>query len=255
MKPFKSLLLAIASAALSVAVAGAARPHYGGTLRVLTQGTIKSIDPVADTTDAADRTVHARVLALVFETLVAPDPAGGLRPLLADAWQREADGVRWRFHVRPGVKLHDGAILQSWHVASALRAVSPREDAIDGDAVVVDVGRRVRIFLGAGEPRYAIGAAHLASCRHGPFRSTEPLRLTLRAHDGYWGGGLSSTHCRLRWVAPRTIGRVSRWTRRSCDRAADRPPLFVAARARRRHVRSSCSRLFEVNRPQASAES
>jgi MarR-like DNA-binding transcriptional regulator SgrR of sgrS sRNA len=250
--------------ALSVVTVGAARPHYGGTLRVQTQGTIRSIEPAAATTDAADRTVHARILPLVFETLVAPDPAGGLRPLLADAWQREADGVRWRFHVRPGVKLHDTSILQPWHVASALRAVSPQwKIAIDDDTVVIDAGQaRPDLPWELASLRYAIavrGVAGLAGT--GPFRveHLEPPRLTLRAHDGYWAGrpfldglqiemghstgdqisSLELARADLVTVQPTDLRRLSQ---RGLRTAASRPLEVFAL-------------VFEVSRNEPSAES
>jgi MarR-like DNA-binding transcriptional regulator SgrR of sgrS sRNA len=231
---------------------------------VQTQGTIRSIDPAADAADAADRTAHARIVPLVFETLVAPDPEGGLRPVLADAWRREVDGVRWRFHVRPGVKLHDGSILQSWHVASALRAVSPQwKIAIDEDAVVVDAGQaRSDLPWDLAALRYAIAvrgaSGELAGT--GPFRveHLEPPRLTLRAHDGYWAGrpfldalqiemgrtisdqiaSLELARADLVTVQPTDLRRLSQ---RGLRTAASRPLEVFAL-------------VFEGTRPQPSAE-
>lgn len=194
MRHFTSVLLAIGSAALAVATVGAARPHYGGTLRVQAQGTIRTIDPWAAQTDAADRAVHARAFALAFETLIAPDPAGGLRPALAAAWEREAEGVRWRFHLRAGATLHDGSTLQPWQVASALRAVNPQwKIATQDEAVVIDVGQaRPDLPWELATMRYAIGVRGASGdfVGTGPFRvdRLEPRRLTLRAHDGHWAG-------------------------------------------------------------------
>ena len=114
--------LAIASAiALPVAI-HAARPHYGGTLRIEMVGVIRTFDPAATPGDGAEATARTRVLPLVFEPLVAADPSGGVRPLLAASWERDAAGQRWRFHVRSGVILHDGSRLQPAQVAAALRS-------------------------------------------------------------------------------------------------------------------------------------
>lgn len=47
--------------------------------------------------------------SLTYETLVRVDAAGVVRPGLADAWERDADGCRYVFHLRPGATFHDGS--------------------------------------------------------------------------------------------------------------------------------------------------
>src|SRR5437588_5312362 len=111
MKPFTSACLALASASSLVAAVSAARPHYGGTLRVETAGVIRSLDPGAQTADAAEAWTKSRITPLVFETLTTIDPVGGLQPGLAVAWE-SASRTRWRFRIRRGVILHDGSTLQ-----------------------------------------------------------------------------------------------------------------------------------------------
>lgn len=194
MKRFTSASLAIASAWLLGVPAHAARPHYGGTLRLQTLGTIRTLDPAAPAADAAERIVRERTLPLAFETLVSIDPAGGLRPALAAAWQSDANGARWRFRLRAGVKLHDGSVLEAWHVASALRVVEPswkvgaagEEVTIDLDSPQPDLpwelARQRRAVVVRRQGSDAIGS--------GAFRvdRLEGRRLTLRAHDGYWAG-------------------------------------------------------------------
>jgi len=110
--------------AVAGAVASAARPQYGGTLRVDTQTIVRTLDPLAAASDPAASASRNRLRALVFETLVAVDPAGGLQPLLARSWEGDARGTRWRFRLRSGVVLHDGNVLEPWQVATALRARS-----------------------------------------------------------------------------------------------------------------------------------
>ena len=194
MKRFRLPLLAIGSAAVAIASTDAARPRYGGTLRLQEAGVLRSLDPAADTADGDERSARAHLLPLVFETLVAVDPAGGLRPLVAATWEREARGNTWRFHVRPHVMLHDGSVLEPWHIASALRASHTTWTVtIDGDTVAIDPGQpRADLPWELAEARYAIGVRSRSGewIGSGPFRvdRVEPRRVTLRAHDNYWNG-------------------------------------------------------------------
>lgn len=43
-----------------------------------------------------------------FDTLVWPDETGNFIGLLADSWESSDDGLEWTFHLREGVKWHDG---------------------------------------------------------------------------------------------------------------------------------------------------
>ena len=174
--------------------AGAARPQYGGTLRVEIETSVRTIDPAAAPADAADAAARARVSSLVFEPLAAVD-ADGLHPRLATSWQDEGRGARWRFHLRSGIALHDGTTLEAWQVAASLRAVEPAwKVAPDGDGVIVDPdGARPDLPWAIADDRHAIvvrgsGGALVGS---GPFRLDRadpqyPTRIALRAHDGYW---------------------------------------------------------------------
>jgi peptide/nickel transport system substrate-binding protein len=189
--------LAIGSAiALPIAL-HAARPHYGGTLRVEMPGVIRTFDPVAAPADAGESAARTRVLPLVFETLVALDPAGGLRPLLATSWEHDAPSQRWRFRLRDGVTLHDGSPVQAAQVAAALRGRGRAwKVGADGDTLVIDLERPQQdLPWDLVDIRYAIGIRTTAGdlVGTGPFR-LEPAgqsrqgRIALRAHEDYWGG-------------------------------------------------------------------
>src|SRR5262245_26387115 len=117
MKPFRSASLAVASAILIAGTPGAARPRYGGVLRVETQGALRAVDPGAKPATALESAAQRRVLPLIFEPLVEVDPDVGLRPLLATSWDSDAAGARWRIRLRPDMTLHDGSLLTPQQVA------------------------------------------------------------------------------------------------------------------------------------------
>lgn len=175
MTRFARAFPAAVSLCLAAGVLDAARPHYGGTLRI-------------ETTDA---TAMRRVNALAYETLVAVDAAGGLRPALAASWQGDSSGRRWTFRLRRGVKLHDGSTLQPSHVAAALGAAhADWQVAADADAVAIEPGRDAADLpweLADQANAIVIGPAG-SSIGTGPFRveRVEGGLIALRAHEDYW---------------------------------------------------------------------
>jgi ABC-type transport system substrate-binding protein len=63
----------------------------------------------------------------LYDALTRFDPDGTLRPGLADRWSVDAGGLRYVFHLRPGVKFHDGSPLTPEAVrASFLRVLDPK---------------------------------------------------------------------------------------------------------------------------------
>lgn len=100
------------SCLLAVALLPAAartRPHYGETLRVEIAG-----DPWERPDGVARR--------LVFDGLTRIGDDGNVRPALAVAWTSENGDHRWQFHLRAGVRFHDGSALTSTTIAASLMA-------------------------------------------------------------------------------------------------------------------------------------
>lgn len=83
------------------------RPHYGGTLRVETEG------------DAWQRP-DGMARGLVFDGLTAIDASGTVQPALATGWEADSGGHRWQFHLRQAVHFHDGSPLTSAAVVASL---------------------------------------------------------------------------------------------------------------------------------------
>src|SRR5437867_8621819 len=66
----------------------------------------RSLDP-ALSTDVPT----GEMVTLAYDGLTRFDPDGKLEPALADRWSADRRGVRYVFHLRRGVKFHDGTPL------------------------------------------------------------------------------------------------------------------------------------------------
>jgi len=84
-------------------MAAAAKPVFGGTLRVATTGSPPTLDPIP-TTAIAVREVGMHV----FENLLTFDGKFQLAPQLAERWEISPDGKVYTFYLRKGVKFHNG---------------------------------------------------------------------------------------------------------------------------------------------------
>src|SRR2546421_599486 len=105
----------------------------------------RSLDP-ALSTDVPT----GEMVTLVFDGLTQFDADGRLEPALADRWTASGDGRRYVFHLRAGVKFHNGTPLTAAAVrASFLRVLAP---ATKG-------GRPWPLYPIAGAEAYAAGRA------------------------------------------------------------------------------------------------
>src|SRR3954471_19515393 len=97
--PVRQNLLAATIASI---IAFAALPASAQSLRYANQGTLKSLDPYTfkESTTIAH---HAHL----YEGLTARDKELKIVPALAESWETP-EPTRWRFHLRKGVKFHNG---------------------------------------------------------------------------------------------------------------------------------------------------
>ncbi|WP_417674130.1 ABC transporter substrate-binding protein [Roseibium sp.] len=97
----------ITSAVLfGAAVPQAVKAEANNTLTYAAYGDIKDWDP------SIAFSLEVIMLANVYEPLVWFNPPGSdkpLRPGLAESWEASDDGLTWTFHLRQGVKFHDGS--------------------------------------------------------------------------------------------------------------------------------------------------
>jgi peptide/nickel transport system substrate-binding protein len=185
-----SLLL---GASLINAGAAETRPQYGGTVRIAMREAPVSLDP-SDTT-SADSFARRNLLALVFETLVTVDDRGRVHPGLAVDWQVAPGNQRWQFHLRRGVKFHDGSPLTAEIAASALRTANPSWKVFaEGDALIVErdqadadvpaevaLTRNSIVKKNGGGKLSGTGPFHIADWQPGK-------KLTLAAEEDHWRG-------------------------------------------------------------------
>ena len=105
----------------------------------------RSLDP-ALSTDVPT----GEMVTLAFDGLTQFDPDGRLEPALADRWTASRDGRRYVFHLRAGVKFHNGTPLTAGAVrASFLRVLAPGTKG----------GRPWPLYPIAGAEAYAAGRA------------------------------------------------------------------------------------------------
>jgi peptide/nickel transport system substrate-binding protein len=213
-------VLALTALAAVACDAGRAPMHARrdpGTLVVAQPADVIGLDP-ARATDSES----IEIGELLFEGLVGWEPGTTeIEPRLASSWQVSADGRRWTFHLRPGVRFHDGTLLDAQAVVFSFeRTLRPdhpfyraagssywrsllkdvvRVVAIDSRTVEIDTRGPYAPLLGelAIFPIVSpIGVARWGDefARHpvgtGPFEFEEWDRgeqVVVRRFEGYWG--------------------------------------------------------------------
>jgi peptide/nickel transport system substrate-binding protein len=109
-------------------VACGRRDSDPGTLRFLIESSPNNLD-LRQGTDAQSE----RVGGLIYDALVKKDEHFVLQPWLATSWERP-DPLTWVFHLRNGVRFHDGKPLTAEDVAWSIRSM------IDGTLITAKSG-------------------------------------------------------------------------------------------------------------------
>lgn len=183
------LWLALSSFSVTV-LSGGTRPHYGGALTV-------DLSTTFNTLEASE--LPPVLSGLIGETLVRINARGEPEPCLAVAWQREAEGRRWRISLRSNVSFHDGEPFNAASAApvllAALKKVYPDVAITPGGTTLVIMSESPipDLLTELADSRAAIVRSSEAGLLigTGPFRVTawDPgRRLTLAAFSNYWNG-------------------------------------------------------------------
>ena len=124
-------------AALAIAAACLVQPVQAQTMRWAGQRDIGSLDP-----DSFGDTFTLAFLNHVYEGLVRYDAELKVEPALATSWELVSPAV-WRFHLRPGVKFHDGAPLTADDVIASLKRATDDNSPLKGNLSAYKSARAV----------------------------------------------------------------------------------------------------------------
>ena len=168
--------------------------------------------PVLDPTVNPAAAISEALYGNLFEGLVRFARDGSVLPALAQSWEVSQDGLAYVFHLRDGVRFHDGVVFDAEVARFALEralaadAANPQRsriaairtvEALDARTLRLTLSRRSGSLLqslawGAFvmvEPRSA-PANSVHPVGTGPFRFLDWTRgdsLTLARNDDYWG--------------------------------------------------------------------
>ncbi len=200
-----------------------------GTLDIGVLGTIDTLNPFLATT-GAERTA----VGWLYESL-AVYREGTQQPWLAESWEVDPRGARVIFHIREGIKWHDGAPLTAEDVAFTFNYVREKRlpmwvvmafvrDAVaTGSQVIVNLTRYSPMVVAMMAPAIPIIPKHVwsqienpmaypnteAAIGTGPFKLVEfaPGRYLRLENTGfYWRGVPKLSQLVLHMVASDTVG-------------------------------------------------
>ncbi len=200
----KHLLMTAAAVALSAGTAFAGQD-------TLTLGMVlepPNLDPTGGAAAAIDEVVYSNI----FEGLTRFGSDGSVNPGLAANWDVSDNGMTYTFHLREGVKFHDGSDMDAYDVAfSLLRArasdsTNAQKALFAGiEGVLVVDAHTVAVTLDAPNGNFlfnmawgdavivapeSIGNAATAPVGTGAFTFTEWVQgdhVTITRNDNYWG--------------------------------------------------------------------
>ena len=129
-------------------------PAQGGTIRAAMAGSPPTLDFITSfAAQARDMGVY------IYEGLVTVDANYDVAPQLAERWTTSADGKKYTFHLRKGVKFHDGSPVTAGDVVASVerfRTESPRKAdlsmvsgvrAVDDATVEITLGQASAAFV------------------------------------------------------------------------------------------------------------
>ncbi|HET9528991.1 MAG TPA: ABC transporter substrate-binding protein, partial [Blastocatellia bacterium] len=207
---FRLSLFLVLATLLALPATGCRRDREPGTLVVAIEATPRGFDPRRSTIS----TYSARIMQLVFDTLVIKNENFEFIPSLAESFDESPDHKKFTFRLREGVKFHNGKTLTSSDVKYTFDSLlapafqSPIRGAVD-KITSIETPDPLTIIFRAREPFYtfignlpAIGiipegaGAEMISAPvgSGPYKVvaySEGEMVALESHRDYWGGAPS----------------------------------------------------------------
>jgi peptide/nickel transport system substrate-binding protein len=208
----KSLLIIILlTLCMATTTVLAETPKKGGSLVVCQPAEPPGLDPTGNTAAAIDRVVFANI----YEGLIKVNSSGEFIPGLAVSWDVSPDGLTYTFHLRRGVKFHNGeafnASVAKWNLERAMdeKSVNPHPeyfrgikqiDTPDDNTLITVLGDVDALFvahMAEGDavmlPMTGYEDAKSNPVGTGPFRFEKWVRgdrVEMTRFDGYWNQGL-----------------------------------------------------------------
>jgi ABC-type dipeptide/oligopeptide/nickel transport system permease component/ABC-type transport system substrate-binding protein len=168
--------------------------------------------PVLDPTVNPAAAISEALYGNLYEGLVQFAPDGSVLPCLAQSWELSSDGLSYVFHLRGGVRFHNGAAFDAGTAKYSLeRSLAPESanpqrsriaairtvEALDARTLRVTLRRRSGGLLQS----LAWGAFVMVEPHSAPTNATQPVgtgpfrflawsrgdSLSLGRYDGYWG--------------------------------------------------------------------
>lgn len=120
----KKCLVFLLAVLLSVVMFAGETPKKGGTFIIAHWGDPISFNPDAKVDDAGNG-----IYGCIFSKLITLDADYNVIPDLAESWEVSEDGLTYTFHLRKGVKWHDGHPFTSADVAWTLNQIRTHKEA------------------------------------------------------------------------------------------------------------------------------
>lgn len=131
------------------------------TLTIAQGSDATTLDPVA-----ANNVYSSNVMKQIYDNLVDLDKDGNVVPMLAESWDVSPDGLSYTFHLRQGVKFHNGDEMKASDVAFSLKraqesaSVSHIFGEIDPDSFETPDDYTVSFKTTAANAGFLAGLAH-----------------------------------------------------------------------------------------------
>jgi peptide/nickel transport system substrate-binding protein len=193
---------------------------------------VQSSVAIGDPHIVSDSLNRLSIVFSVYEALVKQDNEGNYQPSLAESWDVGDDGRTWTFHLRSGVKFHNGETLRAEDVVATLgRVLDPSIGGAFGTqgvyisylgtADISAVGDlKVRIVTEQPmadlldlvvampiSPESELDRLPHEYVGSGPYRIAEmsDTRTVLETHDEYWGA--APAYGEIHWIAEPNAGK------------------------------------------------
>src|SRR5215475_1936678 len=210
--------------------AASIQPKRGGTLTLAVSKELALMNPLVNTSST-----ESRIRELMFEPMLARDTKGAIQPRLAESWEASKDGKIYTFHLRKGVKFHNGKEMTAEDIKFAIDyTLNPKNgaygladleavekvEAVDKYTLKISLKKINPLFLTVLTDIRAFSAIPKESLPEGmrkpstfppgtgPFKFVEwkpGQRVVFERFDDYWGEKAYVDRVVMREIADATV--------------------------------------------------